>query len=30
MQQHIEQLGILFNTAAVDFYNQWSTKGKQT
>lgn len=27
MQQHIKKLGILFNTATIDLYNQWLTKG---
>jgi hypothetical protein len=30
MQQHIKKLGILFNTATIDLYNQWLTKGNKT
>ena len=30
MQQHIKKLGILFNTATIDLYNQWLIKGNRT
>ena len=30
MQQHIKKLGILFNTATIDLYSQWLSKGKTT